>query len=132
MSPRTKFICMAVPCLLNSLAMVYVAFGAAAGGDQRVLVVPALVLLAIGILLLGAVSAVRAADVGISPVLAFIAVVLTTALGPVVFVPLVVLAAKRELPSRAQPSAGWAVALQSALLLAVPWAVLAFFRPGSG
>lgn len=131
-SPRAKFICMAVPCLLNCLAMVYVAFGAAAGGPRIVLVWPALILLAIGILMLGAIAAVRAREVGVSPALAFIAVVLTTALGPAVFVPLIVLAAKRELPSRAQTSAAWAVALQSVLLLAGPWVILAFFRPDGG
>jgi hypothetical protein len=57
---------------------------------------------------------------------------LTTIFGPAVLLTLFMLAARKELPSRSRTSAAWAVALQSLLLLAGPWAILAFFRPEGG
>jgi len=130
MTLRNRFLLLAAPCMINAVAMFFVAFGAAFGGPQRVLLWPALGLLAACLLLLALLSAIRAGQVGNSPGLAFVSVILSAAFGPALIIPVAYLAFKPELqPTDRQETAGssW---LSSLVLLALPWLVLGLFGLG--
>jgi hypothetical protein len=130
MSHRNRYLALVVPCLLNCAAMFFVAFGAAFGGPQRVLLWPAVALFIGGVLILAAISAIRAAQVGHSPVLAFVAVALASSFGPAVLLPIAYLAFKPEAKSGPRPSSTAGAWLQSLALLAPPWVILVFFGLG--
>jgi hypothetical protein len=127
---RPRYLLLVALCLLNCVAMFYVAFGAAFGGPQRRLLWPALVLLAVGILILATICAIRATRVGHSPALAFVSVVLSASLGPAVLLPIAYLAWKPEVESRVRHTSTAGAWLQPFVLLALPWVVLVFFGLG--
>jgi len=110
--------------------MFFVAFGAAFGGPQRVLLWPALALLIVGVLILAAISAVRATQIGHSPGLAFVSVALTASLGPAVLLPIAYLAFKPEVRSGPRPATTLGTWLKPLALLVLPWAILVFFGLG--
>jgi hypothetical protein len=130
MSHRNRFLVLAVPCLFNCAAMFFVAFGAAFGGPQRVLLWPAVALFVGGVLILAALSAIRAAQVGHSPVLAFVAVVLASSFGPAVLLPIAYLALKPEASPSPRSLSTVGTWLQSLALMAPPWVILVFFGLG--
>lgn len=94
------------------------------------LVWPALVLMVLGVLLMAAISALRAAEIGQSQGLVFIAVILTAGLGPVVLLTLACLFFKPEVQSRSRASPGYDAWLWSLALLLAPWGILVFFGLG--
>lgn len=130
MSRRNQFLLLVAPCLINCVALFFVAFGAAFGGPQGRLLWPALVLFVVGVLVLSLISAVRATRIGHSPVLAFLSVVLASSLGPAVFVPLAYLAFKPDVPPNARPASAPGTWLPALALLVLPWAILVFFGLG--
>ena len=91
---------------------------------------PALALLAGGVLLLAAISAMRATEVGHSPALVFFSVVLSATLGPAILVPITYLAFKEEVKTRLPSPTALSTWLQPFALLALPWVILLFFGLG--
>lgn len=130
MSHRARFLLLVAPCLLNCVAMFFVAFGAAFGGPQRALLWPALALLVAGVLLLATLSALRAVQIGHSPGLAFVSVVLAAGFGPAVLLPLAQLFFKPEIQPGLQPPSGPGKWLLPLALLVLPWVVLVCFGLG--
>jgi hypothetical protein len=124
MSHRAQYLLLAATCLLNSLAMFYVAFGAAFGGPQRYLLWPAIGLMIGGILILAAISGARATQIGRSSVLTFVAVCLTIWLFPLVLIVIGYLALKPEVQPGIRPVRVRDAWLQPVVLLVLPWIVL--------
>jgi hypothetical protein len=128
MSHRAQYLLLVATCLLNTVAMFYVAFGAAFGGPQRVLMWPALTLMVGGILILAAISAARATQIGKSSGLAFVAVFLTVWLFPLVLILIGYLALKPEVQPGLPPVRVRDAWLQPIVLLVLPWIVLYLIR----
>ncbi len=130
MSHRTQYFLLVAPCLLNVVALFLVALGAAFGGPQRRLLWPALALLVGGILILAAISAARATQIGQSPGRAFASVILSAWFGPLVLLPIGYLAFKPEVQAGLKPVRAVDAFLQPLALLVLPWVILMFFGLG--
>jgi hypothetical protein len=130
MSHRTQYFLLVAPCLLNVAAMFFVAMGAAFGGPQRSLLWPALALLVGGILILAAIAATRATQIGQSSGRAFVSVILSAGFGPLVLLPIGYLAFKPEVQEGLRPVRPLEAWLQPLVLLVLPWVVLIFFGLG--
>jgi len=124
MSHRARYLLLVATCLLNILAVFYVAFGAAFGGPQQILLWPAVALMAGGILILAVISGARATQVGRSAGLAFVGVFLTVWLFPLVLILIGYLALKPEVQPDIRPVRMRDAWLQPFVLLVVPWIVL--------
>ena len=124
MSHRAQYLLLVATCLLNGLAMFYVAFGAAFGGPQRGLLWPAVALMIGGILILAAVSAARATQIGRASGLTFVAVILTVGLFPLILILIGYLALKPEVQPGLRPVRVRDAWLQPIVLLVLPWIVL--------
>ena len=130
MSHRAHYLILVSTCLLNVVAMFFVAFGAAFGGPQRNLVWPAIVLMVGGVLVTAAISGGRATQVGQPSGRAFLAVALAGWLGPLIFVPIGYLALKTETQAGLKPVCALDAFLQPLVLLLLPWVVLFFLGLG--
>jgi len=130
MSHRTLYLFLIGPCLLNIVAMFYVAFGAAFGGPQHRLLWPAVTLMLGGILILAAISAARATQIGQSSGRAFLSVILAAGFGPLVLLPIGYLALKPEVQEGLKPVRALDASIQPLALLVLPWIVLMFFGLG--
>lgn len=121
-SHRIDYAVSASICILNIVGMFLVVFGAAAGAHVALLLWPGIALMAGGILLLAILSALRASQVGVSPWMTTIAVVLLCFAGPVVPVLVIYLVVREEKPGIA-PAKGspWMAWLG---LLIAPWGIL--------
>ncbi len=121
-SRRFQYLGSSAICILNILGMFLVAFGAAAGSHVGLLLWPAIVLLAGGILLLALFSAIRASQVGLSPWTTAIATLLTCAAGPAIGILVIYLTVKNETDGDSSaPTSPWGRWLA---LLFAPWAML--------
>lgn len=126
MSLRAQYLLYATVCVLNTLAMFYASFGAAAGGSGARMLWPSVGLMLGGVLLLATISAIRAAQVGIPGWVVFVALPFTLAMGPAVLALIALLAFKPEDASLADdsPPKGLARGLLEALVLFLaPWGI---------
>lgn len=130
MPHRALYLILVSTCLLNILAMFFVAFGAAFGGPQRILVWPAIALMVGGVLLTAAISAARATQIGQPSGRAFVAVILAAWFGPLILLPIGYLAIKPEVQAGLKPVRALDAILQPLVLLVLPWVVLFFFGLG--
>lgn len=128
MSLRAQYLSYAIACIVNIVLMFYASFGAAAGGSGLRMLWVSGGLLVGGVLLLAAISAVRAAQVGMPGWVIFIVTPLAIAMGPVVLALIALLAARPEDPSLVDDSPPKGVArgvLETLVLLLAPWVVFA-------
>ncbi|MDP9139398.1 MAG: hypothetical protein M3O62_01225 [Pseudomonadota bacterium] len=131
-SPRLEYLIYSTVCALNAVTMLFAFFGeAATGSGVKPLLWPPGVLFVIGILLLAAFSASRAAQVGQSGWMAALATILLCGLGPIVFALIAYLAALPEKDGFAlahKQATPTMIGIQAATLLLLPWGLLLIAR----
>ncbi len=127
-SPRFEYLIYSAICALNAAAMLFAFFGeAATGSGVKPLLWPSAVLFVIGVLLLAAFSASRAAQIGQSGWMAAFATILLCGMGPLVFALIAYLVAMPERSGFAQThkqASPTLIGCQAATLLLLPWALL--------
>ncbi len=131
LSPRVQYIIHAAAGTLACLGSFLLARGAAFGGGPLTRQWVALALLAGSLLVLGLMSAIRAAQVGLPRWLGFLGIIFGAIMGPAVLVLMLVLAFKKEDPpySRedAEPTPWNVIWFQPLVVLVWPFVVWWWF-----